>query len=276
MIPCISQVTALTTPFEEDISAFARNGWTAVELWLTKLETYLESHRPDEARALLAESGIRPLAAAGQGGLLLSSGRERDAHWGTFRRRLDLLHALGVPTLILAADHAADPRAEDYGRAVESLAAAAEAAGPAGVRLALEFRHRESLCTSLDTAAALVAQCGAENLGLCLDLFHYYTGPSKFEDLAYLSPENLFWLQLCDLGGVPREVAGDADRILPGEGDFQIAPILEHLARIGYDGGASVELLNPQLARVPIDGLADAALRAMLRVLGEPASPATR
>ena len=44
MTPCISQVTTLRTPFEADIPAYARVGWPAVELWLTKLETFLEAH----------------------------------------------------------------------------------------------------------------------------------------------------------------------------------------------------------------------------------------
>ena len=57
MKPCISQATTLSTPFEADLAAYARGGWTAVELWLTKLETYLESHPVAEARRLLLEEG---------------------------------------------------------------------------------------------------------------------------------------------------------------------------------------------------------------------------
>jgi len=47
------------------------------------------------------------------------------------------------------------------------------------------------------------------------------------------------------LGGVPRELATDSDRILPGDGDFQLPPIMDHLRRIGYRGWVSVELMNP-------------------------------
>jgi sugar phosphate isomerase/epimerase len=268
MVPCISQVTTLPTPFEEDIPALARAGWPAVELWLTKLETFLEAHSIGEARKLLADHDFRPLAAAGQGGLLLADGPERALRWQEYLRRLESLAALGVPTLVVAADHVASARPEDYGRAVAGLTEAAEAARGAGIRLALEFQRSSGLCASLDTALALVAQADVPGLGVCLDLFHYYTGPSKFEDLAYLTRENLAWVQVCDLGGTPREVASDSDRILPGEGDFAIGPILEQLVRIGYDGGVSAELLNPLLWRVPIDSLADAARRALLRTLG--------
>ena len=84
-----------------------------------------------------------------------------------------------------------------------------------------------------------MAQCREPNVGVNLDVFHYYTGPSKFEDLGLLSPSNLAFVQLSDLAGLPRELAGDSDRILPGDGDFQLVPILRQLRQIGYDGWLS-------------------------------------
>jgi 2-keto-myo-inositol isomerase len=268
MKPCISQATTLSTTFEADLTSYARSGWTAVEIWLTKLETFLEAHSVAEARGLLDSSGLKAVAAAAQGGLLLSRGAERDAHWDHFRRRLEILKELDVPVLVVNPDFLRDPTSDDFGRAVASLSEAAALARGAGVRLAVEFQKTAKFCASLDTTLALIAQCGAEGLGVCLDLFHYYTGPSKFEDLAYLTRDNLAWVQVCDLSGTPRELAGDGDRILPGEGDFQIGPILDHLGRIGYDGYVSLEVLNPQLWAIPVDRVADFGYQAVCRVLG--------
>ncbi len=268
MRPCISQATTLSTPFESDLSAYARGGWTAVEIWLTKLETYLESHSTAEARDLLAGEGLTPAAAATQGGLLLSRGAERETHWDHYRRRLSILNELGVPTLIVAADFNRDLVPDDYPRAAASLAEAAAIASAAGVRLALEFQKSARFCASLDTTLALILQSGATGVGVCLDLFHYYTGPSKFEDLAYLTPENLAWVQVCDLAGTPRELASDGDRILPGEGDFQIGPVLDQVGRAGYDGFVSLEVLNPQLWRIAADRVADLGYQSLVRTLG--------
>jgi sugar phosphate isomerase/epimerase len=274
MKPCISQATTMSTAFEADLPAFARSGWTAVELWLTKLESFVANHSIDAARRLLEAQGLNAVAAAVQGGLLLSQGRERAAHWGHLERRLAILQGLGVPTLIVAADVVRDWSPADYGRAVAALREATVLAQGFGVRLALEFQRTSGFCTCLETAVALVAQSGAEGLGVCLDLFHYYTGPSKFEDLAHLSRANLAWVQISDVGGVPRELAGDGDRILPGEGDIPIAPILDHLAGIGYDGYVSLELLNPHLWPIPADRVADAGFQALSRVLsGRAAGP---
>jgi 2-keto-myo-inositol isomerase len=267
MKPCISQATTLSTPFEVDVESYGLAGWSSVELWLTKLETYLESHSVEDARSLLEQNGLKAVAAASQGGLLLSRDLEREAHWDLFRRRLDVLGQLEVPVLVVAADFVRDLVAEDYGRAAQSLVEASVLASRAGVRLALEFQKGAKFCSSLDTTLALIAQSGAENLGVCLDLFHYYTGPSKFEDLGFLSTQNLAWVQVCDLSGVPRELAGDADRIFPGEGDFQIEPILDHLASIGYDGYVSLEALNPQFWAISADRVADAGRHAMERLL---------
>ena len=269
MKPCISQATTMSTPLEADLPAFARGGWQAVELWLTKLESYLETHTIDEARELLETQGMKPAAAAGQGGLLLARGLERETHWNHYQRRLKILQALGVPILIVAADFVPEPSAEDYTRAAAALAEAAALAGSFGVRLALEFQKTAGFCTSLDTALALVAQCGEPDAGVCLDLFHYHTGPSKFDDLAYLSPANLAWVQICDLSGTPRELAGDSDRILPGDGEIPIEPILDHLDRIDYKGHVSLELLNPQLWQVPADRVADLGYQAVCRALGQ-------
>ena len=93
-------------------------------------------------------------------------------------------------------------------------------------------RGRHS-CASLDTAVRLVAACGEPNVGICLDLFHFFKGPSKEADIELLSPQNLFWVQVSDVAGVPRELATDADRILPGDGDLPLSLMLGKVARLG-------------------------------------------
>jgi sugar phosphate isomerase/epimerase len=267
MKPCISQATTLRNTFEDDLDVFRTAGWSAVEIWLTKLETFLESHSPEDARALLLANELAPAAAAAQGGLLLSQGDERATHWDHFRRRLTLLRTLGVGTLIVTPDFMRQPTIDDFALAATRLGEAAELAGTFGVKLALEFQKTSPLCACLETALALVDQSRASNAGVCLDVFHFHTGSSKTEDLTYLTIDNLAWVQLSDISGTPRELAGDSDRILPGEGDIPLAPLIDHLYRIGYTGYASLEVLNPHLWQVPSDRVADLGRQALLRVL---------
>jgi sugar phosphate isomerase/epimerase len=104
---------------------------------------------------------------------------------------------------------------------------------------------------------------------VALDVFHYYTGPSKFEDLGLLTRQNLAFVQVSDLAGVPRELATDADRILPGEGDFRLGPIMAQLRAVGYDGWVSLELLNPTLWLVKLSQVAELGYGALQRLLKE-------
>lgn len=255
--------------FADDVAAFADVGWTGVEVWLTKLEKHLETSTPADVRALFAAKYLRPVAAAYQGGLLLSQGEARKAHFDHYRRRLELCQAIGIPTLLLVADFAQRPDDTSLRRAVVSLAQAAQWAAGFDVRLALEFRGGDAFCTCLDTALGLVEQCGEPNVGVCLDAFHYYKGPSKPEDLDRLTAANLAHVQLCDVAGVPRELMGDADRVLPGDGDFDLAPIVRTLKRIGYTGGVSLEVMNPTLWQMKLTQVAELGLMALRRVVEE-------
>ena len=269
MQPCIAQICSLNSPFEKDVEDYAAGACHAIEAWLTKLETYLALHSIDDVKALCREHGVALPVASFQGGLLTSQGDRRKEAWDLFQRRLELCRELGIGTIIVAGDIIGPLEQADVDRAQMSLQQAAVEAGKHGLRVALEFQGRAAFANNLQTAAALVSEIGSPHLGLCFDLFQYYVGASKFEDLGYLTPANLFHVQLCDLADVPREFAADADRILPGDGDFQIEPIIEHLRAVGYAGTVSIELMNPQIWQIPPRQFGEIGMTALRRVLGQ-------
>ncbi|MEX2115132.1 MAG: sugar phosphate isomerase/epimerase family protein [Pirellulales bacterium] len=269
MKPALAQVCSLNAPLEADVADYAAGKCAAIELWTGKLDAYLEKHSADAFRALVAKHGVATPVASFQGGVLASQGEFRKQHWEAFAQRLQLCRQLEIGTLVLAGDIGGPLSQQDIERVQASLVQAAELAGRHGVRLALEFQARAAFANNLQTAAALVAEVESPHLGLCLDVFHYYTGPSKSEDLAYLTTENLFHVQLSDLAGVPRELASDADRVLPGDGDFQLEPIVAHLRSIGYAGYVSVELMNPQIWRIGPLQFGEVGMTALRKVLGQ-------
>jgi sugar phosphate isomerase/epimerase len=244
---CISQACTMPATFAEDVAACAESGCPALEVWLTKLEQHLETQSANETKRFLSDKGIALAAAAYQGGLLLSQAEARQAHFDHFRRRLELCQFFGIPKLLMVADFRQKPQPTDLERAVVSLTQAGQWAAGFGVNLALEFRAADAFCASLDTAVRLVDACGESNVGVCLDMFHFWNGPSKFEDLELLTSKNLAHLQISDLSGVPRELASDADRILPGDGELPLRAILGKLKELGYNGYVSLELMNPIL-----------------------------
>ncbi len=269
MLPALSQVCTLNSSFEQDVEDFAAGQCTAIDIWLTKLEKFLKAGRSlADVRKLLDEHQVTAPAASYQGGLLVHS-ETADESWKLFGRRLQLCSDLGTQTIVLACDILAPIRQQDIDGANEALNRAANLAADHGVRVALEFQADAALGNNLQTAAALVNEVGHPSLGLCFDSFHFYVGPSKVDDLGYLTSDNLFHVQLSDIADVPREFARDADRILPGDGDINFAPIIDRLREINYTGPVSVELMNPQIWQVPPRQFGEIGMTALRKVLGQ-------
>ncbi len=267
--PAVGTVCSLEGDLATILADYAAGHCDAVDLWLGHAERVLEAGSPESLRDLLASSGVKVVAASYQGGLLTADGAAGDAHWELFRHRLDLCRGLSIPVLVVAGDAFAPLSTTDLGAMAENLAKAAGLAGEAGVKLALEFDARASFPNNLQSAVALVDQVGHPALGLCLDWHHFTMGPSKEADLGLLSAANLFHVQLSDVADVPREMASDAERILPGEGSSSPQPLLDCLAAIGYRGAVSVELMNPALWHVPPRQFGEVAMTALRRLLGQ-------
>jgi 2-keto-myo-inositol isomerase len=276
MHPCISQVCSLASPFEDDIDGYADAAGSSIELWLTKLEKYLATNNIDDVRSRAADRELKLAAAAFQGGLLISQGEARQVAWEQFQRRLELCALLHIPVLVVVADFLGPFNHSDIERAQVSLQQAGEAASSHGVKLAIEFQARNSFVNNLETAVMLAGSAANPNVGICLDLFHFFIGPSKFDDLALLTNDNLFHVQVSDVADRPRELATDADRILPGDGDFHLQPVFEYLRQIGYSGAVSLELLNPQFWQIPARQVGEIGLTALRVALGQAQSTQSR
>ena len=267
--PAVGTVCSLNCELATILADYAAGHCDAVDLWLGHAERVLETGSPESLRDLVAASRVKVVAASYQGGLVTADGAAGEAHWTLFRHRLDLCHGLFIPVLVVAGDAFAPLSTTDLGAMAANLATAAGLAAEAGVKLALEFDARASFPNNLQSAVALVDQVGHPALGLCLDWHHFTMGPSKEADLGLLSAANLFHVQLSDVADVPREMASDAERILPGEGSSSPQPLLTRLADIGYGGAVSVELMNPALWHVPPRQFGEVAMTALRRLLGQ-------
>ena len=269
MIPCISQVCSLGSSFEDDIDGYADAAGAAIEVWITKLEEYLVSHEPAEVKFRAANRGLALAAATFQGGLLISQGEARRIAWDQFQRRVATCADLGVPVLVVVADFLGPFSQTDIERAQFSLRQAGEIAAKHGVRIAVEFQARNTFVNNLETAVMLVESAAHSSVGICLDLFHYFVGPSKPDDLRLLTSQTLFHVQVSDVADRPRELASDGDRILPGDGDFPLQPVFERLRQMGYAGAVSLELLNPLFWQLPARQIGEIGLTALRVALGQ-------
>src|SRR5206468_11353373 len=139
--------TTMPGTFAEDIDHFADAGCAAMEVWLTKLEKHLDTQSLADTRKHLEARALTLAAAAYQGGLLLSQGEARKAHFDHFRKRLDICQQFGIDTVLVVADFVQKIDHLALDRAVVSLRQAAQWAAAFDVRLAVEFHGKDTFCS---------------------------------------------------------------------------------------------------------------------------------
>jgi sugar phosphate isomerase/epimerase len=104
----------------------------------------------------------------------------------------------------------------------------------ASVKLALEpiNRYETDLLNSVDGSLRFLRRMGAENVGLLLDTFHMnIEEPCLFSSIESAAKRLL------------HVHVADSNRWYPGAGHIDFAGVLTRLARVGYEGYVSAEIL---------------------------------
>ena len=117
-------------------------------------------------------------------------------------------------------------------RAAENLAGLSDLAAERGMTVGLEFMGPTPGCSSIQSAVQLIQLADRANAGIAVDCLHLIRTGGTPEDVAAV-PTNVFaYAQLCD--GADLSVTTDYipecfDRLVPGDGVFPIAAILDAL-----------------------------------------------
>lgn len=250
----INPATTQQGRFEEDVRAYAKAGFEAMELWLGKVDAYLEeNHSLEDAAALMDDNGLEA-AGACFCGVQCSGDEAEEESLEQLKRQLATCQALGADTMVVIPGVDDDTITEEsFEKVAEGLGRSGEIAQSYGVSLAIEFIQGSPLIGSVLTATKVARQSGRENVGVLLDTFHFYVGISKIHDIYQMRPEELLIVHLNDCRDVHRELANDSMRVFPGEGVFPLKQILGAIADIGYEGYLSLELFNEEVWEMNVE-----------------------
>lgn len=263
---CLSQATICGTPTLTAVESAAHAGFGHIDLWWPKIRDEPEPFGPAALNEKCAEENIVPAALSGVSPELAGDDSAWAASLSDFREAIAFAQAAGIPLVCLEPGKACDTQAEKvFSLAARRLSELVDIAAHASVELALEFRVDSGWVTTLPTAMALVSIFEPKRLGICFDAFHYYCGPSKLEDLTPDAIGRTRSLQLSDLIATAREFAQESDRILPGEGDFDLRTLVGCFRAADYDGLICVESPNSMLWQFAPDRVADMAHQSLLR-----------
>jgi sugar phosphate isomerase/epimerase len=165
-----------------------------------------------------------------------------------WKSRLELARAIGVDRYVVPVLGTQKYVAEDYKKAVDNLRDAGEVAKSFGITAEIEFTRTSTLAASFSTALALVREANHPNVRLMIDTFHFWGGPSKFEELEELRDGEVIHVHLEDVPRQPvHELLEQRDRVFPGEGIAPLRRIIELLKRKKYTGALSVEMMDPMI-----------------------------
>jgi 2-keto-myo-inositol isomerase len=241
--PCLNEVSTLAAPFQQDCAAYSEAGFKHIELWFDKLRQ--QNLKSAGVLSMLHDHGLTPVSACASEGCLGRSQGALGAKLPELERSFAWAQEMDVPRYVVFSYVDRGVTADDQHQAAERLAQEAELAAKYKVRIALEFICRSALLGSVETTLKVLREARQPNVGVCLDVHHFFAGISKFEDLDDLRPGEIEHVHFHDLpGSKPRELLSEPDRVPPGEGVVPLRRITAALARIGYAGNLSTELFG--------------------------------
>lgn len=121
---------------------------------------------------------------------------------------------------------------------------------------------------TMERTLAFIEKIGVENTGLVLDALHLYTTNAGEREIVHLAASQVVHVHVSDVmkGKGPAGARSD-ERLLPGEGEVDLAGLLRGLQAIGYQDYAAVEVIAAEnIAQTP--DAAAARIRASLQKLG--------
>jgi sugar phosphate isomerase/epimerase len=228
----ISQITTVGQSFADDLDVYHAAGADGIGIWEMKLD--------DDSQKLFRASGLDAAAAVPAVPSILplplmegpADPAERIEAICAGIRRL----APFEPDCVLFLTGPGDDRES----VLDGIRTIADEGERSGVRIALEPIQREfadlwTIVTSLDEAARLLDEAGRPDVGLVYDSWHLWNQP--LEQIAQYR-DRIAAVHVADRRDPTRNTN---DRVLPGNGVVDFAPIVEALR---WDGLYDLEIFS--------------------------------
>ena len=169
----------------------------------------------------------------------------------------DSIEQMCIPTLDVATLYGATdvagvvmaPELPSMDAAQQGLGMLGELAADRGLRICIEWLPWSALPT-IEKAWGLIEAVGQDHIGLVVDAWHWLRQPGgpDFETLRKVPGDRIHCVQLDD---APLEGSGEdqmtesmTNRLLPGDGDVEWAPLLAALEEMGADPIWAPEVFN--------------------------------
>ncbi|MGW2830113.1 bifunctional sugar phosphate isomerase/epimerase/4-hydroxyphenylpyruvate dioxygenase family protein [Streptomyces sp. NPDC001286] len=234
---------SLSGSLTEKLTAASRAGFDGVEIFENDL--LASPLTPEEIRARCADLGLTVDLYQPMRDIEAVPEEEFARNLRRARHKFELMRRLGADTVLVCSS--VHPLAvDDDALAAEHLSRLADLAQDFGVRVAYEALAWGRHVSTYDHAWHVVETAGHPALGTCLDSFHILSRGSDPKGIEDIPGEKIFFLQLADAPLLAMDVLQWSRhyRCFPGQGGFDVAGLVQHVLRTGYDGPLSLEVFN--------------------------------
>lgn len=245
MTLAMHQFTSAAAGYRKALEGWAKAGIRHVEPSAVALDDFLKTDTLASAKRVLTDNGLTIVCGVTGVLGLIDPNPKFEENLNLFKKRCEQFAALGAPIVYTPVGTAAKFVAADYSRCIDNVRRVAETARSFDLKIAAEFVRNSTFLAALPTALKLHRQVAHPNFGILFDCYHFWSGPSKFEDMDQIRPGEIIHAHLNDTPDMPWEQLDLITRVIPGDGIAPLAKILRKLVDKGYTGPISVELFAP-------------------------------
>lgn len=233
---------------EDAVKIVADAGFDGIDIWGGRPHIYRKDYSEQQLKALrariedygLAVSSFMPAFYRYPYSLSSANSIVRYDSIKYMCESMDNAIILGAPILLIVPDHSLFRQAtqDTFRRMVESIDAVARYAAQYKIKLGLEVLHggESDLIKTTTDAMRVIEELGHENLGIVVDTGALNLSNETISDVMTTARERLVQVHINDNNGIEQQ------NLIPGDGTFDFAGMMQTLAAHRFGGFLSAEL----------------------------------
>jgi sugar phosphate isomerase/epimerase len=235
------------------VAAVAAAGYTGIGFELADLDAARDTIGFAALRTMISDAGLTRIEVEYLNDWWID-GPRREASNARRRRLLEAAAALGAHHIKVGTGSPGDTRDPEVLR--REFAQLASDATEAGTRIALEPGAGSGLHL-IEDAIPLVLELASPAAGILLDPWHLYRDGIPYDRVVGMLPASS--LVAVELSDAPAAAIGGFfddtfdNRLVPGDGDFDVPAFIRAMAAIGYQGPWGIELMSTRTRTLPLD-----------------------
>lgn len=241
----LNSSTIRPTPIMDKIAIAGDTGYAGIELWHDDIDSYLQSGGAlSDLRKAVDDQGLAVPTTIYLAGWFEATGEELQRSLDECKRRMEQSVVLGAPYII-----AGPPGGTaDYAVGASNYRQLLAIGRQIGVLPAMEFLGFVEQLNTIEDALDVMTRTDDEEATTVVDPFHIFRGGGSVESLAKLTERQIAVSHFNDIPAAPaRELQHDKDRVMPGDGEFDLRRYVDLLRQIGYNRFLSLELFREDL-----------------------------